>query len=246
MSLEKTKRKKKGYKKLQKRDGFQKQKQTVIVNINKQKRTSVPRNNGIEKPKEKEQPKTYNSFNFSMPQAHNPISDYLKVYNRDLFAKIEQAIKTKDSVINSTNEVLLPIPTPTSLDNYLKNQEALKKPLVIREPIVLPVITTIDEPQSLDDLEVPEVPTEEITQDTVDSLKKTEEPPDLNAYVRRGRGPDKQLRIRRTQDQILLDENRKIGLLETRGYEYVRDKRINPPNSPSSLNLGSNIIGTVI
>ena len=75
-------------------------------------------------------------------------------------------------------------------------------------------------------------------------LKKTEEPPDLNAYVRKGRGPDKQLRIRRTQDQILLDENRKIGLLETRRDEYVRDKKINPPYSPSSLNLGSSILRT--
>ena len=220
-SLEKPKRKKKvtGFKQKQK------QQQTVIVNINKQKRPSAPRNNGIEKPKEKEQPKTYNSFSFSMPQAQNPIGDYLKVYQKDLFTKIEQAIKTKDPVINSTNEilnslitvertptVLEQIPVPTTLDNFLKNQEELRKPVIIGEPTILQEVTTLDEPSiSLDDIEepisfvppipeqsptpeigsppelsspskpspLPEISPSEITRDTVESIKRVEEPPNL-------------------------------------------------------------------
>ena len=129
----------------------QKQQQTVIVNINtrtpvQRGERSGPRNNGIEKPKEtpKEQPKTYNSFSFSMPQAQNPIGEYLKVYNKELYSKIEQSLKSKDAVINSSDEAVKPIisvksaeriPTPLELittpksfekklqENYLRRQE---------------------------------------------------------------------------------------------------------------------------
>lgn len=193
-SLEKPKRKKKDQKQKQK----QKQEQTVIVNINKQKRVA-PRNNGIKRPKEKEQPKTFNSFSFSSPQAQNPIGEYLKLYSKDLFSKIEQSIKSRDPVINSVNESLNPIiavksperkPTvletikpPTTLDNFIKTQEDLATPLVIGEPTVLPDVTTLDEPSiSLDEELIepaPEVPPEEISKDTVESLKKVEESPNL-------------------------------------------------------------------
>lgn len=177
----------------------QKQQQTVIVNINKRTQSvrgerSIPRNNGIEKPKEqKEQPKTYTSFSFSMPQAQNPIGEYLKVYQKDLFAKIEQAIKTKDSVINSVNEpvaistqsvkelkrtptVLETLPQPTTLDNFMKNQEELKKPLIIGEPTPISDVTTLDEPTSIS---LDEEPPEEKTSQTVETLKKVDEPPNL-------------------------------------------------------------------
>ena len=191
-SLEKPKRKKKGYKKLP--VSKQKQQQTVIVNINKRTQPvqRAPRNNGIEKPKEKEQPKTYNSFSFSSPQASNPIGDYLKVYQKDLFAKIEQAIKTKDPVINSSNESLNPIiaverkPTvletikpPTTLDNFLKKKEDLSAPLVIGSPVILPDVTTLDEPESISLDDLPEPEPEEKSKDTVETLKKVDEPPDL-------------------------------------------------------------------
>ena len=126
----------------------QKQQQTVIVNINKQKR-SVPRGNGIEKPKEqpKEQPKTTNnSFSFSMPQAQqNQLGEYLKIYNKELYRKLDEVLaKSKDPVINSVEDRLKPIlsvksperiPTPletpqreitigqTVQENYLQKQE---------------------------------------------------------------------------------------------------------------------------
>jgi hypothetical protein len=193
LEKKKSKAKRKGepipdkYSKIQK----QRQQQTVIVNINKQKRgeKSAPRNT-IEKPKEKEPPKTYNSFSFSMPQQQNPISDYLKVFQRDLYAKIEQAVKTKDPVINSRNEIVEPniirkptvletIPPPTTLDNFLKNQEELKKPLVIGEPVTLPDVTTLDEPRGISLDDVPE----EKTKQTIKSLTTVEEPPDLTVTL---------------------------------------------------------------
>jgi len=124
-SLEKPKRKKKGYKQKQK------QEQTVIVNINKQKRgeRSVPRNNGIEKPKEqKDQPKTYNSFSFSSPQAQNPIGEYLKMYSKDLYSKIEQSIKSRDAVINSADEAIKPIITVKSADRTPTPLELITPP----------------------------------------------------------------------------------------------------------------------
>jgi len=189
-SLEKPKRKK------QKQKQKQKQQQTVIVNINKQKRENkaAPRN-GIEKPKEqKEQPKTFNSFSFSSP-AQTQIGEYLKGYNKDLFSKIEQSIKSRDAVINSTNESLNPIisvksvvrkptvletiPVPITLDTVLKKKE----PLIIGEPLLETGVTTLDSPESLS-LDEPASPLldpepEEITKDTVEFLKKVEEPPDL-------------------------------------------------------------------
>lgn len=204
-TLEKSKRK---YKAKQK----QKQQQTVIVNINK--RTPVqrgersgPRNNGIEKPKEtpKEQPKTYNSFSFSMPQAQNPIGEYLKVYNKELYSKIEQSLKSKDAVINSSDEAVKPIisvksaeriPTPLELittpksfekklqENYLRRQEE-PTPLTIGEPTKLDGITTLEEPsQSVSLDEPPEEPSkEEVSKDTVESLKKVDDAPDLFALL---------------------------------------------------------------
>lgn len=195
-TLEKSKRKKKsGFKQKQK------QQQTVIVNINKRTQSvqrgerSGPRNNGIEKPKEtpKEQPKTYNSFSFSMPQAQNPIGEYLKVYNKELYSKIEQSLKSKDAVINSSDEAINPIisvksaeriPTPLELitppksfeknlqENYLRRQEE-PTPLTIGGPTKLDGITTLDSPQSLSLDDVPEVPPEEITKDTVETTKKS-------------------------------------------------------------------------
>ena len=211
-SLEKPKRKYKA-KKLPvssvKRNGFQKQKQqqTVIVNINKQKRGERGRSS-IEKPKEqKEQPKTINQFSFSMPSTQNPIGDYIKIYQKDLFNKIERAIKTKDSVINSVDEpvtistqsvkelkrtptVLETIPVPTTLDNFLKNQEELKKPLVIGEPTVLPDVTTLDAPESLSLDEEPNPVGVSPTTTTIETLKAVEEPPDLFALIKkRGRPP---------------------------------------------------------
>jgi len=196
-SLEKPKRKKKDQKQKQK----QKQQQTVIVNINKQKRgeKSGQRNNGIEKPKEKEQPKTYNSFSFSAPQAQNPIGEYLKSYSKDLFTKIEQSIKSRDPVINSADEAIKPIitvksaeriPTPLELitppkpfgktlqENYLRNQEQI--PLTIGDSTVLDNVTTLDTPVELSSpLPAPEPSPEEITKDTVEAIKKVEESPDL-------------------------------------------------------------------
>lgn len=207
-TLEKSKRKKKsGFKQKQK------QQQTVIVNINKRTpvqrgEKAVPRNNGIEKPKEtpKEQPKTYNSFSFSMPQAQqNPIGEYLKVYNKELYSKIEQSLKSKDAVINSSDEAVNPIisvksaeriPTPLELitppksfekklqENYLRRQEE-PTPLTIGEPTKLDGITTLEEPsQSVSLDEPPEEPSkEEVSKDTVESLKKVDDAPDLFALL---------------------------------------------------------------
>lgn len=170
----------------------QKQQQTVIVNINKQKRGERGRSS-IEKPKEKEQPKTTNMFSFSMPQTQNPIGEYIKMFNKDLYAKIEQAIKTKDPVINSLDEPvsiskqavkelkriptpLETIPQPPTLDNFIKNQEELNKPLTIGEPTQLDDITTLEEPESIS---LDEEPEETKTEETVESLKKVEPTPDL-------------------------------------------------------------------
>jgi hypothetical protein len=191
-SLEKPKRKKKDQKQKQK----QKQEQTVIVNIHKGKKSSAPRNNGIEKPKEpKEQPKTYNSFSFSSPQAQNPIGEYLKMYSKDLYSKIEQSIKSRDAVINSADEATKPIitvksaertstplitprksPENTLQENYLRNQEQI--PLTIGDSTVLDIVTTLDTPVELSS-PLPEPSPEEITKDTVEAIKKVEEPPDL-------------------------------------------------------------------
>lgn len=174
----------------------QKQEQTVIVNINKQKRGERERSS-IEKPKvQKEQPKTINQFSFSMPSTQNPIGDYIKMFNTDLYAKIERAIKTKDPVINSLDEpvaisrqavkelkriptVLETIPPPTTLDNFIKNQEELSKPIVIGEPTALTDVTTLDDPESLSLDEEPEEPEETKSEETVETLKKVEPTTDL-------------------------------------------------------------------
>jgi len=169
----------------------QNQQQTVIVNINKQKRGQ---RSSIEKPKEqKEQPKTINQFSFSMPQTQNPIGEYIKMFNKDLFNKIERAIKTKDPVINSLDEPvaisrqavkelkriptpLETIPQPPTIDNFLKNHEELNKPLTIGEPTILPDVTTLDEPESIS---LDEEPEETKSEETVETLKKVEPTPDL-------------------------------------------------------------------
>jgi hypothetical protein len=181
------------YSKIQKqKQKQQKQEQTVIVNINKGKRGGGQRSS-IEKPKEqKEQPKPV-QFGMNPLQVQNQISEYIKMFNKDLYAKIEQAIKTKDPVINSLDEPvsiskqavkelkriptpLETIPQPPTLDNFIKNQEELNKPLTIGEPTQLDDITTLEEPESISlDEESEETKTEE----TVETLKKVEPTPDL-------------------------------------------------------------------
>ena len=113
------------------------------------------------------------------------------MFNTDLYAKIERAIKTKDPVINSLDEpvaisrqvvkelkriptVLETISPPTTLDNFLKNQEELSKPIVIGEPTALTDVTTLDEPESISLDEEPDA-----SEETIQSLKKVEPTPDL-------------------------------------------------------------------
>jgi hypothetical protein len=85
---------------------------------------------------------------------------------------LEPDIKRKPTVLET-------IPPPTTLDNFLKNQEELKKPLVIGEPVTLPDVTTLDAPQSisLDDLP------EEQTEKTINSLTSVEQPPSLTVTL---------------------------------------------------------------
>jgi hypothetical protein len=117
----------------------QKQQQTVIVNINKQKR-SVPRGNGIEKPKEqpKEQPKTTNnSFSFSAPQAQqNQLGEYLKIYNKELYRKLDEVLaKSKDPVINSVEDRLKPILSVKSPERIPTPIETIPQPKTLEQTL---------------------------------------------------------------------------------------------------------------
>lgn len=182
------------YSKIQKqKQKQQKQEQTVIVNINKGKRGG--QRSSIEKPKEQpKQSSIPSTFGITPLQVQNQISEYIKLFNKDLYAKIEQSIKTKDPVINSLDEPVsiskqavkelkrIPTPlekisSPPTLDNFIKNQEELNKPLTIGEPTILPDVTTLDEPESIS---LDEEPVEETkSEETVETLKKVEPTPDL-------------------------------------------------------------------